>query len=275
MKAAIPNLDGESRIYAVFGDPIFQVQTPRLINPIFAAAGKNIYAAPFHVTSEHFAGAWDVFSAMSNVAGISTTVPHKVAAAARCATLTPTAKAVGAVNCVHRSSDGLMHGALFDGTGFVEGLGNEKDRLRGARVLIVGAGGAGRAIAFALAEQGIGRLGLMDLSAESTAFTAAMVNSVGGEGCAVAVDASSGWEYDVVINASPIGIKGDAKFPMPDAAIRRDMLIADIASLTRETALLRAARGAGATTSDGNDMLGAQIRLMAGFAAGLPAGTSL
>lgn len=275
MKATIPNLDGESRIYAVFGDPVYQVQTPHLINPIFAAAGQNIYAVPFHVTAEHFATAWDTFSAMSNVSGISTTVPHKVAAATRCATLTPTAKAVGAVNCVQRDPDGRMHGALFDGTGFVEGLGEAKTRLRGARVLIVGAGGAGRAIAFALAEEGVGRLGLMDLSAESIAFTAAMVNRVRGCECAVAADASSGWDYDIVINASPIGIKGNAAFPMPDAAIRPDMLVADIASLTGETALLRAARAAGAPVSDGNDMLRAQIRLMAGFAAGLPAGTAL
>lgn len=275
MKATIPNLDGESRIYAVFGDPIFQVQTPHLINPIFAAAGRNIYAVPFHVTVERFADAWDTFAAMSNVSGISTTVPHKVTAAKRCDTLTPTAKAVGAVNCVQRGADGRMHGALFDGTGFVEGLGKAKARIRGARVLIVGAGGAGRAIAFSLAEEGVGQLGLMDLSADSIAFTANMVNSVTGRECAHAVDASGGWDYDVVINASPIGIKGTAVFPMPDAAIRPEMLVADIASLTVETALLRAARAAGAATSDGNDMLGAQIRLMAGFAAGLPEGTAL
>lgn len=275
MKATIPNLDGESRIYAVFGDPIFQVQMPHLINPIFAAAGRNIYAVPFHVTADRFAEAWDTFAAMPNVSGISTTVPHKVTAAKRCDTLTPTAKAVGAVNCVQRGSDGRMHGALFDGTGFVEGLGAEKARIRGARVLIVGAGGAGRAIAFSLAEEGVGQLGLMDLSADSIAFTADMVNAVAGRECGRGVDASSGWDYDVVVNASPIGIKGSAVFPMPDAAIRPEMLVADIASLTGETALLRAARAAGAATSDGNDMLGAQIRLMAGFAAGLPAGTPL
>ncbi|MCZ7854642.1 ThiF family adenylyltransferase [Agrobacterium salinitolerans] len=275
MKETIPNLDGHSRIYAVFGDPIYQVQTPTLINPIFAAAGQNIYAVPFHVTAERFADAWDAFAAMSNVSGISTTVPHKVNGAKRCDTLTPTARAVGAVNCVQRGADGRMHGALFDGIGFVEGLGEAKARIRGSRVLVVGAGGAGRAIAFSLAEEGVGQLGLMDLSADSIAFTANMINAVTGRECARAVDASSGWEYDVVINASPIGIKGTAVFPMPDAAIRPDMLVADIASLTGETALLRAARAAGATTSDGKDMLGAQIRLMAGFAAGLPAGTVL
>jgi shikimate dehydrogenase len=275
MQVNIPNLDGNSRVYAVFGDPIHQVQTPRLINPIFAAAGVNIYAVPFQISADHFTAAWDIFSAIPNLCGISTTIPHKVAAAKRCSTLTPTAKAVGAVNCVQRAEDGQMHGALFDGIGFVDGLGEAKSRLRGARVLIVGAGGAGRTIAFALAEEGVAKIDLMDLSAESIAFTVAMVNNFHGEECAAAADGSAEWDYDIVINASPIGVKGDSVFPMPVSAIRPDMLIADIASLSEETALLRAAKAAGATVSDGNDMLLAQIRLMAGFAAGLPAGSAL
>lgn len=275
MQASIPNLDGNSRVYAVFGDPIHQVQTPRLINPIFAAAGVNIYAVPFQISAEHFATAWDLFSAIPNLCGISTTIPHKVAAAKKCSTLTPTAKAVGAVNCVQRTEDGQMNGALFDGIGFVDGLGEAKSRLHGARVLLVGAGGAGRTIAFALAEEGVSKIDLMDPSADSIAFTTAMVNGFRAEECAVAIDGSAGWDYDIVVNASPIGVKGDSKFPMPASAIRPDMLVADIASLSEETALLRAAKAAGATVSDGNDMLLAQIRLMAGFAAGLPAGTAL
>lgn len=275
MKKSIPNLDGTSRIYAVFGDPVEQVQTPHLINPIFATADSNVYAVPFHVTPEHFPETWNAFAAMSNLAGIGVTVPHKVAAAMRCATLTPTAHAVGAVNSIQRSQDGRMHGALFDGAGFVHGLGEARARLRGARVLMVGAGGAGRAIAYELAEEGVSRLALMDLAPDSIAFTAQMVNTVLRREAAAAAEASNGWDYDVVINASPIGIKGNARFPMPDAAIRANMLVADIASLNGETALLRAARAAGASISDGNDMLRAQIRLIAGFAVGLPAGTPL
>ncbi len=275
MKEQIPNLDGLSRIYAVFGDPIAQVQTPHLINPIFAAACINVYAVPFHVTPQHFVATWDTFAAMSNLAGIGVTVPHKVAAAAKCATLTPTAKAVGAVNSIQRGEDGRMHGALFDGIGFTQGLGDLRDALRGGRVLLVGAGGAGRAIAFALAEEGVRYMGIMDLDQGSIAFTTNMVNSVSRRDCASFAEPSHGWDYDVVINASPIGIKGVTQFPMPEEAIRPNMIIADIASLTAETPLLRAARAAGAAVSDGNDMLTAQIRLIAGFAAGLEAGTPL
>ncbi|WP_417721580.1 shikimate dehydrogenase family protein [Salipiger sp.] len=275
MTGGAPAIDGASRIYAVFGDPVAQVQTPRLINPIFAAAGRDILAVPFHVTPAQFGASWDTFAALDNVAGIGVTVPHKVAAARRCDTLTPTAEAVGAVNSVRRDTDGSMHGALFDGTGFVLGLGAGRARLAGARVLLVGAGGAGRAIAHALAGEGVARLDLLDLDPEAAAFTAAMVDAATGRQTARAVASAAVDTVDVIINATPIGIKGDARFPVPPAALRPDMLVADIAALAVETPLLRAARAAGATTSDGTDMLAAQIALIAGFAAGLPAGEAL
>ena len=79
----------------------------------------------------------------------------------------------------------------------------------------------------------------------------------------------------MIVNASPIGIKGDARFPVPGEALTGYMLVADIAALQGDTALLRDAKAAGAATSDGNDMLEAQIALIAGFAAGLPAGEAL
>lgn len=275
MRETIPNLAGTSRIYAVFGDPVAQVQTPRLINPLFAAAGADVYAVPFHVPVPAFPAVWNAFTALPNLAGIGVTVPYKVAAARRCATLTPTAEAVGAVNSIRRDGDGFMHGALFDGIGFLRGLGPARGLLRGARVLMVGAGGAGRAIAHALAEEGIAALGLVDPDGEAVGFTASMVNDLLGRDAAFAADPARGGDFEVIVNASPIGVKGDARFPVPEAALRADMLVADIAALAAETALLRAARAVGAATSDGNDMLAAQIALIAGFAAGLPAGTPL
>lgn len=275
MRGTIPDIVGTSRVYAVFGDPVAQVRTPQLINPLFAAAGRDIYAVPFHVTAAAFPPVWNAFTALSNLAGIGVTVPHKVAAARRCVTLTPTALAVGAVNTVRRDDDGFMHGALFDGIGFLRGLGAARARLDGARVLMVGAGGAGRAIAHALAEEGIAALGLVDRDPEAVRFTAGIANRVLDREAAFAADPASGGDFDVIVNASPIGVKGLSPFPVPEAALRPNMLVADIAALTGETALLAAARRVGAATSDGNDMLSAQIALIAGFVAGLPAGTPL
>lgn len=274
MSNAVPNLKGSSRIYAVFGDPVAQVQTPTLINPLFAERGLDLHAVPFHVTRENFEPAWRVFAAMSNVAGIGVTVPHKVAAAQLCATLTPAAAEVGAVNSIQRRADGSMHGALFDGLGFVAGLRGNRNRLAGASVLLVGAGGAGRAIAHALAGEDIGRLSVIDIDQEACGFTVDMVNRVTGRMIAQAggTDATG---FDVLVNATPIGLKSAEPFPVDLSALHAGMLVADIAALARETELLRLARERGCATSEGRDMLQAQIALIAGFAAGLDAGTLL
>lgn len=275
MSEIIPNLNGASRIYAVFGDPVEQVQTPRLVNPIFAAAGLNLFAVPFHVPSAKFDATWDALSNLSNIAGIGVTVPHKVAAFGKCATLTPTARAVGAVNSIQRSADGQMHGALFDGDGFLLGLGEGRKRFEGANVLLIGAGGAGRAIAHALAGEDIGALEIRDIDKASATSVAQMVNQAMVRDVAHVSGGEADATFDVVINASPAGMKGDLRSPFPVERLKPHMLVADIAALAGETELLRAAQAAGAKTSDGVDMLQAQIALIAGFAAGLPAGAPL
>jgi len=266
-----PQLDGSSRVYAVFGDPVAQVQTPRLINPLFARHGHNIFAVPFRVTPFRFVAIWEAFAGIDSVAGIGVTVPHKVAAAAQCAVLTDAARAVGAVNSVQRRPDGSMHGALFDGTGFVDGLGSHAARLRDAHVLMIGAGGAGRAIAHSLATAGIASLGIIDPDGDASRYTTEMVNRVAGRELAFAA-APRLQGYDLLINASPVGVKPGLTLPLDLSELRGDMLVADIASLAGETDLLRAARAKGCATSDGNDMLEAQIALIAGYAAGGPAG---
>lgn len=274
MSVGTSGISGCSRIYAVFGDPVAQVQTPSLINPLFASKGFDLHAVPFHVTRQNFERAWHAFSAMDNVAGIGVTVPHKVAASRLCDSLTPTAAEVGAVNSIQRRADGSMHGALFDGQGFVAGLGANRSRLRQANVLLVGAGGAGRAIAHVLVGEGIAKLAVMDIDDEALSSTVEMVDRVAGKPMAQAgnIDLAA---IDVLINATPIGLKSADTFPVDLDGLRHDILIADIAALARETELLKLARRRGAATSDGRDMLEAQIALIAGYAAGFEAGTLL
>src|SRR5690606_31106982 len=101
-----------------------------------------------------------------------------------------------------------------------------------------------------------------------------IVNDAANRTLAVEADLSRE-DFDVIINASPIGIKGTATFPFALERLAPSMLVADIAALAGATPLLRAARDAGCEISDGNDMLSAQIALIAGFATGLPARTPL
>ncbi len=269
-----PAIDGRSRVYAIFGDPVDQVRTPALINPVFHAHGVNIVAVPFRVTAAAFDRAWDVFSATSNVAGIGVTVPHKIRGAQRCQRVTPDAAAVGAVNAVRREPDGTMYGALFDGIGFIDGLGAQRSRLRAATVLLVGAGGAGRSIAHALVRQEIAKLRIADIDSAAMERAVAMVNRDAGGTVAEVGDADLA-DCTVLINATTLGLKPSDRLPVLLEKLDSRTLVADIASLKGETALLAAARAKGCAVMDGNAMLQAQIGLIAGFIAGLPPGASI
>jgi shikimate dehydrogenase len=265
---------GGARLYPVLGDPIAQIKTPTLINPVFQCHGLDIVSFPMHVPPARFAAVWDMLRQTPNVAGIATTVPHKIAAARFCDSLSGEAATVGAVNTARRGADGSMHGALFDGVGFVQGLGAARDRLKGARVLMVGAGGAGRAIAHALCGAGIATLNIFDLNFNSAEATVAMVERVAGPNVG-RIGTGGLADFDMLINASPIGLKPDEGFPLPLDRLTSDIHVADIASFGTATALLTTARCAGCSVSDGNDMLNAQLGLVAGFIAGLPEGTSI
>lgn len=265
---------GATRLYPVLGDPIAQIKTPTLINPLFQRHGFDIVSFPMHVPPARFDAVWNVLRQTENIAGIATTVPHKIAAAQRCDTLSAEAAAVGAVNTAWRAPDGTMHGALFDGIGFVEGLGPVRGRLKGARVIMVGAGGAGRAIAHALCVAGISALEIFDLNRQSAEATVALVESHAGS-CIGRVGTGRPADFDLLINASPIGLKPLDRFPLPLDGLTADVHVADIASFGTTTDLLTAARNAGCSISDGNDMLNAQLGLVAGFVAGLPEGTSI
>jgi|TARA_B110000503_G_scaffold141177_1_gene233914 shikimate dehydrogenase len=263
-----------SRLYPVLGDPIGQVRTPTLINPVFARHGFDIVSFPLHVPAVRFESVWHLLRETENVAGIATTVPHKISAARLCDTLSNEAALVGAVNTARREGDGTMHGALFDGIGFVHGLGDAREMLRGAHVILVGAGGAGRAIAHALCGTGIARLEIVDVNRQAAEATAAIVDGVAGPGVAQ-VSATRPGKFDMLINASPIGLKPGDAFPLSLTELAAGMHVADIASFGAGTPLLVTARNAGCSVSDGNDMLYAQLGLVAGFIAGLPAGVSI
>lgn len=262
------------RLYPVLGDPIGQVHTPGLINPVFARHDVDIVSVPLHVPVARFDAAWDLLRQTENIAGIATTVPHKMSAARRCDTLSGAAAAVGAVNSSRREADGSMLGALFDGVSFVNGLGDAREMLRGARVVLVGAGGAGRAIAHALGSAGVARLDIVDLDRNTARSAAELVDQTAGPGIAhVCLDEPG--EFGFLINASPVGLKPGDVFPLSFDGLGPGRHVADIASFGAGTPLLKAARQAGCSVSDGSDMLEAQLGLVAGFIAGLPVGVSI
>ncbi|HEY3653091.1 MAG TPA: shikimate dehydrogenase, partial [Streptosporangiaceae bacterium] len=142
-------ITGATRVYLHLAHPSAHARTPRVMNAEFTRRGVDAVAVSADVTPGDLGGFTRGLHGWRNLAGLSVTMPHKEALAAHVDELTGAAALVGAVNVVRRERDGRLVGANTDGVGFVIGLREAGYELAGRRVLLAGAGGAGRAVAFA------------------------------------------------------------------------------------------------------------------------------
>lgn len=153
-----PPISGRTRFYGLFADPIGQVQTPAAFDALLDRRGVDAIFVPLHVTAEHFAAAVAGMRHIRNFAGYRVSIPHKAIAARLCDELLPNARACGVVNAVRIDPDGRLIGETFDGVGMVKAIAAQRVLDADTRVLLVGAGGVGRAIAVAVALAGVGYL---------------------------------------------------------------------------------------------------------------------
>lgn len=149
-------VQGSTRVYAVIGHPVAHSLSPPMLNAAFLAAGLDAAYVAFDVTPENLAPALDGLH-RAGAAGLNVTLPHKEAAVRACARLTDAARSARVVNTLKREEDG-WHGHATDGEGFRTWLSELGVVVRGARVLLLGAGGAAASIAPVLAGLGAGRL---------------------------------------------------------------------------------------------------------------------
>src|SRR5690242_6201347 len=149
---------GATRLYVIIGDPIAQVKAPAGLTREFARRGRDRIVVPLQLAPADVGTGFSVLSRGRNVDGLIATVPHKFALASHCATLSERARFLGAANVARRNADGSWHGDMLDGEGFADAIGRAGCRIAGARALLVGAGGAGSAIALALLDRGAATL---------------------------------------------------------------------------------------------------------------------
>ena len=255
-------INGNFRLMGVIGDPIKQARTPDNINPIFAARGAAMVCIPLNIPAAHLATAWAGLKAMKNLAGFGVTLPHKQSALALCDSLDPLAERVGAVNVVRREAGGGFRGYQFDGLGFVNGLRTEGHDPAGREALMVGAGGAAMAIAFALVEAGVTRLSIANRTMEKARDIADQVNRVTGSEIVVAERAEPK-PGQLLVNATSLGLNPDDALPFDPALIDDTMTVAEVIAKPEETRLLALARDRGANVHSGIHMIRGQAQLIA------------
>jgi shikimate dehydrogenase len=190
--------------------------------------------------------------------GFNVTFPYKQAIIPFLDEVSRDAQQIGAVNTVTISESGRLTGYNTDRSGFArsveEGLG--RATIDGRRVVVVGAGGAGRAVAFALMDLGAEHVAIHDVDTQrATALTEDLITHCGPSRCSYAADVSKALtEANGVVNATPIGMLGMPGNPVPLSALRPDHFVADIIYTPLQTELIASARDIGCRTLSGGGM---------------------
>ena len=248
------NLTGATRLAAVIGDPIRHSRSPAIHNAAFAAAGLDWAFVAFEVPSGR---GRDAVVAMRSLGlgGLSVTMPHKQDAAWACDELTPDAATLGAVNTVVADDRGRLLGMSTDGEGFLRSVReHDVDPVAGP-ALVLGAGGAARAIALAMAHAGAPvTVAARRLDAAESA--AGMVAGVD----ATTLDACDPGAFALVVNATPLGMHEEAPAIDP-TRLNPSQFVVDIVYQPMETPLLAAARARGIPCANGLGMLVHQAAL--------------
>jgi shikimate dehydrogenase len=258
--------DGTTRLIPIVGDPIAQVKSPAGITAALQARGVNAYVMPVHVGAADVDACLDGLSLARNVDAILATVPHKFAAFRHAATATPRATLLGAANVLRRNADFTWHADMLDGIAFVTALCGAGCDPAGRRALLVGAGGAGAAIASALLDAGVAVLAIHDADgARRDALLGRL--AVHGAGRLEMGSADPGG-FDLVANATPAGMRADDQLPVEVARLTPGMVVGDVITVPEVTRLLGAARAIGCTTSTGMEMFMAGRELIVDFLLG-------
>ncbi|MEN9644846.1 MAG: shikimate dehydrogenase [Actinomycetota bacterium] len=241
-------ISGATRVAAVIGSPVQHSLSPALHNAAFAQLGIDWVYVAFAVPEGGAQHALDAMRAF-DLGGLSVTMPHKEAVALGCDSLDPAAAALRSVNTVVPQADGTLRGHSTDGDGFIASLAADGVDVRGQHVAMLGAGGAARAIADALARHGAARVTVVNRTPAGAEAAAALAGPIGEVG-----SAGSLRDADIVVNATSVGMGGH-ELPCDPSVLRAGQVVADIVYHPRDTALLQAARAAGARTVDGLGML--------------------
>jgi shikimate dehydrogenase len=243
------DVGGATRVTGIIGDPVAHSRSPAIHNAAFSAIGLDWVYVAFPVPAGRAAEALAGVRALG-IEGLSVTMPHKTDAAAACDELTPTAARLAAVNAVV-NRDGHLLGDSTDGEGLVRALAADGVEADGASVLVLGAGGAARAIVLALADAGA-RVVVAARRPDAASSAADLTSS------ARTIDFSSiddaAHAVDVVVNATPLGMQGEAA-PFDVASLPEGSFVFDTVYHPAETPLLAAARARGLGCANGLGML--------------------
>lgn len=251
-------ISGRTKVIAHLGYPTESFKAPMIYNPWFEARGIDAVVVPMGCRSEDYPGFLRLVFRLSNLGGALVTMPHKVTTVGLIDEVSTTGRVAGAVNAVRRDAEGRLVGDMFDGEGFVRGVLRKGRKLTGARVLVVGSGGVGSAIAASLANAGVAELTVFDAHVPMMEGLAERLRAA-YPALKVVTGSKDPAGMDVVVNATPLGMKEGDPLPVDVARIDPATFVGEVVMKTEITPFLAAVRARGCDFQVGTDMLFEQI----------------
>jgi shikimate dehydrogenase len=252
------NIDGHTELIAHIGYPTHSFKSPLIYNPYFEKEGINALVVPMGCQAAHYPEFLKSVFNLTNIRGALITMPHKVTTVAMLDEVTPTVKVAGACNAVKRDEDGRLVGDMFDGAGFVRGVKRKGFALEGKRVLVVGSGGVGCAIAASLAAENIAAISLYDVNVAACEGLGQRLKTQYPQ-IHVVTGSNDPEGHDLVVNATPMGMNEGDPLPMDVSRIAPYAFVGEVVMRQEMTAFLLAAQLRGCQIQVGSDMLFEQI----------------
>lgn len=248
-------ITGKTKIIGIFGYPVEHTLSPYMHNAAFEALSLDYCYIPFNVHPDNLRSAASAIKIL-NISGVNITIPHKETIIPFLDELDREAELIGAVNTVLNKERRLI-GYNTDGRGFVRSLREDgKIDPRGKKIMIIGAGGAARAIAFTLALEGAEKLFINDILSEKAKELSCAVSTKTSTEAIYIKDMKEGiGEVDILINATPLGMKKEDPLPISPELLSKGLIVYDIVYNPPATPLLKEAKKRGAKTLGGLGML--------------------
>jgi shikimate dehydrogenase len=251
-------ISGRTILVPHIGYPTETFKAPLIYNPWFEKAGIDAVVVPMGVKAEDYPDFLRSIFRLTNIRGALVTMPHKVTTVGLLDECSTAVKVAGSCNAILRRPDGTLLGDMFDGAGFTRGMKRKGFVFDGASCLVVGTGGVGSAIAASIAAEQPASITLFDSNATSAASLAARLRQHHGD---VGVDVRSNDPagYDLVVNATPLGMKPGDPLPVDVDRLDPGTFVGEVVMKQEMTPFLQAAQGRGCRFQVGTDMLFEQI----------------
>ena len=256
---AVPS--GRTLVYPMIGHPTVQVKSPTTFNRHFTEKGIDRVMIAIDVTPDRVDHFFALLKGWENCPGCVVTIPHKQEAARQVDELSERARDLGAVNVIRRTGEGRLIGDMVDGLGFLKALEGHGFHVSGKRVAVFGAGGAGSAIAYAVAHAGAAELVAIDVdTGRRDRLLDIIARRCPSLSLARTLDSLAG--IDLAVNATPLGMNGDPRTPFPLDTLGSHTFVADVVTEPDITPWLAGAKARGCPVQTGYEMTVGQFALM-------------